>query len=578
MKNIVLKDNTTNEELYPVTSAGLVSYNETNVEQALATKQDTLVSGTNIKTINNQSLLGPGNISISSGEGGTSTWDEITGKPQNLVTNVTISGSGNAVTDASFASGTLTFTKGDISTSSGLTPEQEDKLDSIAEGATKVSFQRTLSEGVNIGTITINDVPTVIYAPTSEGATVDTNTTYTFTNGNGSFTVTPSEGEPQVVSIGKPSTAGSADTLVGLTVNVTDLNSITEKSTVSVTGELSNANALDLATITVDEEDHVIKVPLAGTASRIAGLWQPSTPSSQPRVSGQLVYYAITSGNTTSAISATGEAAACITVATTSRPGVIKVGNGLQITADGTLSTTGSGGTEYTLPTATDAILGGIKTGWSGSAGQGYPIDVTSSGQAYLPVDLIAVQNASAINSGNDIVFRLNRPASGSIASGQACQWTIPANVLKTAVENSGFTSGITQDDADDRYLQQTEADTRYLRKDIDDITTHTLTAQTFYESSDRNLKENIVDIQNDKKILGSCVQFRQFNFKGSSDRKYGVIAQEVETAGLNELVSLDSNGNRAVDYISLLCLKVATLEEKIKELRVELQNLKSTH
>lgn len=37
-------------------------------EVSLTSKQDTLVSGTNIKTVNNQSLLGSGNISISSGE------------------------------------------------------------------------------------------------------------------------------------------------------------------------------------------------------------------------------------------------------------------------------------------------------------------------------------------------------------------------------------------------------------------------------------------------------------------------------------------------------------------------------
>ena len=37
------------------------------------TKQDTLVSGTNIKTINNQSLLGSGNITISGGGGGSGT-------------------------------------------------------------------------------------------------------------------------------------------------------------------------------------------------------------------------------------------------------------------------------------------------------------------------------------------------------------------------------------------------------------------------------------------------------------------------------------------------------------------------
>lgn len=40
----------------------------------------------------------------------------------------------------------------------------------------------------------------------------DTNTTYTFVGGNGSFGVTPSGGSKQTVSIGKPATAGAADT------------------------------------------------------------------------------------------------------------------------------------------------------------------------------------------------------------------------------------------------------------------------------------------------------------------------------------------------------------------------------
>lgn len=52
---------------------------EASLEQNIFNyKQDTLVSGTNIKTINNQSLLGEGNIDI---EGGASTWDEIEDKP-----------------------------------------------------------------------------------------------------------------------------------------------------------------------------------------------------------------------------------------------------------------------------------------------------------------------------------------------------------------------------------------------------------------------------------------------------------------------------------------------------------------
>ena len=46
---------------------------------ALSSKQDTLVSGTNIKTINGESILGSGNLVIQSG---TSNWDDIQGKPQ----------------------------------------------------------------------------------------------------------------------------------------------------------------------------------------------------------------------------------------------------------------------------------------------------------------------------------------------------------------------------------------------------------------------------------------------------------------------------------------------------------------
>lgn len=45
------------------------------ISTALATKQDTLVSGTNIKTVNSNSLLGSGDISISA----QATWGNITG-------------------------------------------------------------------------------------------------------------------------------------------------------------------------------------------------------------------------------------------------------------------------------------------------------------------------------------------------------------------------------------------------------------------------------------------------------------------------------------------------------------------
>lgn len=50
------------------------------IKTLLNNKQDTLVSGTNLKTINNQSLLGSGNINIQGG-GGSTDWADITNKP-----------------------------------------------------------------------------------------------------------------------------------------------------------------------------------------------------------------------------------------------------------------------------------------------------------------------------------------------------------------------------------------------------------------------------------------------------------------------------------------------------------------
>ena len=71
------------------------SYNDLTNKPDLSTKQDVLVSGVNIKTINSQSLLGEGNINIEGGGGGTqvqSNWAEtdttsmafIQNKPTNV--------------------------------------------------------------------------------------------------------------------------------------------------------------------------------------------------------------------------------------------------------------------------------------------------------------------------------------------------------------------------------------------------------------------------------------------------------------------------------------------------------------
>ena len=73
--------------------------NKGYVDTGLSSKQATLVSGTNIKTINNQSLLGNGNITISSG--GTATDVQVNGSSivSNNVADLATEGTYNATTN-----------------------------------------------------------------------------------------------------------------------------------------------------------------------------------------------------------------------------------------------------------------------------------------------------------------------------------------------------------------------------------------------------------------------------------------------------------------------------------------------
>lgn len=74
-----INEETTERQKQDSALGGMIAAETDAREQAVASKQDTLVSGKNIKTINGQSVLGEGNIAI---QGGTSNWDDITGKPE----------------------------------------------------------------------------------------------------------------------------------------------------------------------------------------------------------------------------------------------------------------------------------------------------------------------------------------------------------------------------------------------------------------------------------------------------------------------------------------------------------------
>lgn len=123
------------------------------------------------------------------------------------VGKVTVAGSGNAVTTASISGDTLTLTKGATYNNyvhpAGSAPSK-------ASGFYKFSTDST-SHIASVTAVTKADI-TALGIPSQ-----NTNTTYTFANGSaGNFTVTPSGGSAQTVSVGKPANAGNADTVGGI--------------------------------------------------------------------------------------------------------------------------------------------------------------------------------------------------------------------------------------------------------------------------------------------------------------------------------------------------------------------------
>lgn len=134
-----------------------------------------------------------------------STIDNYTINGAKISTNpkitVTVGGSGNAVTTASFSGTVLTLTKGAMYNNYS---HPAGSGASKSTGLYKFSTDST-SHISGVTAVTKSDI-TALGIPSS-----DTNTTYSFSSGNGGFTVTPSRGSSQTVSIGKPSTAGTAD-------------------------------------------------------------------------------------------------------------------------------------------------------------------------------------------------------------------------------------------------------------------------------------------------------------------------------------------------------------------------------
>ena len=170
------------------------------------------------------------------------------------VGKVTVAGSGNAVTTASISGDTLTLTKGATYNNyvhpAGSAPSK-------ASGFYKFSTDST-SHVASVTAVTKADI-TALGIPAQ-----NTNTTYTFANGStGNFTVTPSGGSAQTVSVGKPANAGNADTVGGISPSA-----FVKKAGDTMTGNLNFDNNTGIITTVTADGNHKVKI-----GSAITGGW-----------------------------------------------------------------------------------------------------------------------------------------------------------------------------------------------------------------------------------------------------------------------------------------------------------------
>lgn len=107
------------------------------------------------------------------------------------------------------------------------------------------------------------------------GANVSTHdTTYTFANGNGSFTVTPKGGTAQTVSIGKPATAGTADhaKTADSATKADSATSATNATNATNAGHATSADSATSATKATQDKNGRDIVDTYATKSQVSAL------------------------------------------------------------------------------------------------------------------------------------------------------------------------------------------------------------------------------------------------------------------------------------------------------------------
>lgn len=235
---------------------------------------------------------------------------------------------------------------------------------------------------------------------------IDTNnnTTYTFANGtDGSFTVTPSNGTSKKVSIGKPASAGHADTATNA-INATNADKATKDSKNNVIAETyatkSEISALtsvlvykgtvnkssDLPTINVNIGD----VYVVATAGMYAGQICENGDMIIAKIGGNTPEWTIVQTNIDGAITIKPNEKLtkdCIVVGASNDSDTSVIGlapSAGYLYWDGT-KYVWKAPAEFNLKPASSTALGGIKIGFT-QTGKNYAVKTDTDGKAYVNV------------------------------------------------------------------------------------------------------------------------------------------------------------------------------------------------
>ena len=286
----------------------------------------------------------------------------------------------------------------------------------------------------------------------------DTNTVYTFKNGNGSFTVTPSGGSAQTVSIGKPATAGTADTAKSVawdnvsgkpstyapsshTHTVSQITDFPELANVATTGSYADLTGkpTNATTSTAGLMSSADKQNLDNLVSNTAGYQTESQVDakiaalvdSAPETLDTLNELAAALGDDPSFITTiTNQITnkADNTVATTST-------NGLMSSTDKQkLDSVEENANHYVLPTATASVLGGVKSSTTGTTSdRDYKVQINSDGT--MKVNVPWTDNNTTYNvastSANGLMSSTDKTKLDGIAS-NANNYTLPTASAST--------------------------------------------------------------------------------------------------------------------------------------------------